>query len=228
MVEENYNRIMELISEAALRSGRDPDEITLVAAAKKQSAESVNRAIAAGLGAVGHNYVQEASREIPLYDKPADLRFHMIGPLQKNKMGKAVELFDMVETVEDEAAAEFLSRKALEIAKVMPVLIQVNVSGEPQKSGVSEQDLSALVKRVRFLPSLRLKGLMTMPPYFDEPEKARPFFARLRRLRDELVDAGVPSTEMRHLSMGMSGDFEAAIEEGATFVRIGTSLFGSR
>jgi hypothetical protein len=152
----------------------------------------------------------------------------MIGHLQKNKAGKAVELFNVVQTVDDAKLAEALNRRAEAAHRKMGVMIQMNLAGEEQKSGISENEVERLVVAIRDLPSLKLLGMMTMPPFFDDPDRARPYFGRLRVLREKLMGSGILTPEMSELSMGMSGDFEVAVEEGSTLVRIGTMLFGPR
>ena len=198
----------------------------VVAAAKGQGLEKIQEAIQAGIRIIGHNYIQEADREAPLNDTA--VKIHMIGHLQKNKVTKAVELFDVIETVDDLALASALERRASAAGRTIEVMIQVNLAREPQKSGVAEENLEELVFAIRQLSSLKLIGMMTMPPFFDDPDRARPFFVRLRKLREKLIASGILAPEMKELSMGMTGDFEAAVEEGATLVRIGTALFGSR
>jgi hypothetical protein len=171
--------------------------------------------------------VQEAVSEAPLECTP-DLEFHMIGHLQKNKAGKAVELFHTIQTVDDPELAEVVNRRAAQIGRTIGVMIQINLASESQKSGIPPQEAEPLISVISSLPALRLRGLMTMPPFFDDPEAARPYFAALRELRDRLVASRVLAPEMAELSMGMTGDFEAAVQEGATMVRIGTALFGPR
>ncbi|MEW6138999.1 MAG: YggS family pyridoxal phosphate-dependent enzyme [Thermodesulfobacteriota bacterium] len=227
MIANNLARINRRIADAANRVGRSESEVRIVAAAKSQGMAKIEQAIAAGIRIIGHNYLQEAERETPAR-MPEGVQLHMIGHLQKNKAGKAAELFDVIETVDDLRLAEALSRRAHALGKGLGVLIQVNLSGETQKSGISEEEVSALAQAIRGLPGLSLLGLMTMPPFFDDPDRVRPYFAHLRRLRDELIDSGVLSPGMKELSMGMTGDYEVAVEEGATLVRIGTALFGSR
>jgi hypothetical protein len=227
MIANNLARINRRIADAANRVGRSESEVRIVAAAKSQGMAKIEQAITAGIRIIGHNYLQEAERETPAR-MPEGVQLHMIGHLQKNKAGKAAELFDVIETVDDLRLAEALSRRAHALGKGLGVLIQVNLSGETQKSGISEEELSALAQAIRGLPGLSLLGLMTMPPFFDDPDLVRPYFAHLRRLRDELIDSGVLSPGMKELSMGMTGDYEVAVEEGATLVRIGTALFGSR
>ncbi len=227
MIAENIAAIRRRIGEAALRAGRDPNEIRVVAAAKGQGRAQIEEALAAGIRIIGHNYLQETEHEAPLNPDPA-VEFHMIGHLQRNKAGKAVELFSMIQTVDDERLAVALDRRAAMIGRTLEVLIQVNLADEPQKSGIAQDGVEQLAVAIRGLPSLKLRGLMTMPPFFDDPERARPYFAALKELSDRLIATGTFSPDMIELSMGMTGDFEAAVEEGATLVRIGTALFGSR
>ncbi len=226
MIAHNLARILERINLAATRAGRNPEDIRVVAAAKGQGLQKIQEAIQAGIGIIGHNYMQEAVREAPLNDTA--LKIHMIGHLQKNKVTKAVELFDVIETVDNLALASALERRASALNRTIGVMIQVNLAREPQKSGEAEENVEELVYAIRQLSSLKLIGMMTMPPFFDDPDRARPFFARLRKLKEQLIASGVAAPEMKELSMGMTGDFEAAVEEGATLVRIGTALFGPR
>ncbi|MCA1959235.1 MAG: YggS family pyridoxal phosphate-dependent enzyme [Desulfomonile sp.] len=227
MIADNLAYIRERIAEAAARAGRSPDDVRIVAAAKGQSLDRVREAIESGIRIFGHNYVQEAARQVELISEE-QVELHMIGHLQKNKAGKAVEIFRTVETVDNGDLAAALDRRAELAEKTLGVLIQVNLSGEPQKSGTGTEQVAELARKIRSLPHLQLRGLMTMPPFFDDPERARPYFARLRELRRELIASGVFTPDMTELSMGMTGDFEVAVEEGATLVRIGTALFGPR
>jgi PLP dependent protein len=227
MIAENVSALLNRIGQACNRSGRRAEEVRIVAAAKGKGREKIQAAIAAGISIIGHNYLQEAAREA-LPDCAADIEFHMIGHLQQNKSGKAVELFHAIETVDNEALAAALDRRAEKIGRKIGVMIQVNLALEPQKSGIPAQEVERLISVVRSLPALQLRGLMTMPPFFDDPEGARPYFAGLRQLRDNLIASGALTPEMKELSMGMTGDFEVAVEEGATMVRIGTALFGPR
>ena len=227
MIADNFARILERIHDAAIRAGRAPHDVRVVAAAKGQGREKIQQAIQAGIRIIGHNYFQEAVEEAAP-EVLSDVETHMIGHLQKNKAGKAVELFDVIQTLDDSKLALILDRRAETAGRVIKVMIQVNLAREPQKSGVAEENLEKLISEIRKLPSLRLIGMMTMPPFFDDPDRARPFFARLRELQEKLIAEGIPAQEMKELSMGMTGDFEAAVEEGATLVRIGTALFGPR
>ncbi len=227
MIAENLAAIRKRIEDAAARAGRNPDRVRIVAAAKTQSDEKIREAVAAGIGIIGHNYVQEAARHL---SSPGigPVQMHMIGHLQTNKAGKAVELFQVIETVDSVRLANALQRRAHEAERTLGVLIQVNLAEEPQKSGITEQETEELAEAIRNLSSLRLLGLMTMPPFFDDPDRARPYFTRLHELQQRLMAKGILAPEMNELSMGMTGDFEVAVEEGATLVRIGTALFGPR
>jgi pyridoxal phosphate enzyme (YggS family) len=227
MISENLALISRKIADAATRAGRKPEEVRIVAAAKGQGREKIEEALAAGIKIIGHNYLQEAYKELS-GKVTSDVEFHMIGHLQKNKAGKAVELFNVVQTLDDGKLAEALNRRAEVANRMMGVMIQLNLAGEEQKSGISENEVERLVVAIRDLPSLKLLGMMTMPPFFDDPDRARPYFGRLRELRETLMGSGILTPEMSELSMGMSGDFEVAVEEGATLVRIGTVLFGPR
>lgn len=227
MIAENVSALLSRIREACDRVGRRPEEVRIVAAAKGQGREKIRAAVAAGIRIIGHNYLQEAVREA-LPDCPFDIEFHMIGHLQKNKSGKAVELFHAVETVDNEELALVLNRRAEQIGRQIGVMVQVNLALEPQKSGILPQEAERLISLVRSLSALKLLGLMTMPPFFDDPDGARPYFAGLRALRGSLIASGALAADMKELSMGMTGDFEVAVEEGATLVRIGTALFGPR
>ncbi len=203
-----------------------PPGVTLVAAAKSRSAEEVRAAIRAGVSRVGHNYVQEAEAMIPAIQEPAS--WHMIGHLQRNKAKKAVQLFDMIETLDSWRLAKEIEKRCAAIDKAMPVLVEVNSGREPQKTGVLPEKVDAFVRRVSTLPHLRLQGLMTMGPRFGDPENARPYFQLTRAAFERLSAADIPNVEMRYLSMGMSNTYLVAIEEGANVVRIGTRLFGER
>jgi PLP dependent protein len=228
MIADNLKSIRDRIEKAASRAGRSFEEIRIVAAAKNQSPDKVEAAINAGINLIGHNYVQQAAAAGEYLKKFPGVRLHMIGHLQKNKVNQAVELFDVVETVDDFALADKLSKSAHRIAKEIDVMIQVNLAGERQKSGVAPEKIEELAYQIAALPAIKLTGLMTMPPFFDDPEAARPYFGRLRELSLALRSKGHEMSGLVELSMGMSGDFEAAIEEGATLVRIGTALFGDR
>lgn len=227
MIFENFREIRSRIGAAALRSGRNPDDIKLVAAVKSQGRQKIEEAIKAGIKLIGHNYIQEAASEKPL-NCASDLRFHMIGHVQRNKAKKAAELFDVIETIDDVRILKPLDSACSEINKHLELMIQVNLAGEIQKSGISASEAPEIITAASGFKYLKVVGLMTMPPFFDDPEHARPYFSQLRDLRNELIASNVLDCEAIELSMGMTGDFEAAIEEGATIVRIGTALFGPR
>lgn len=227
MISENFREIRSRIDEAAQRSGRNPKDVKLVAAVKSQGRQKIEEAIEAGIKNIGHNYIQEAVSEKPHHHDP-EVKFHMIGHVQRNKAKKAVELFDIIETVDDVRILRSLDSACSEFNKKLELMIQVNLAGETQKSGIAPELASELIKAASEFKGIRIAGLMTMPPFFDDPENARPYFGQLRLLRDRLIAEGILHSEARDLSMGMSGDFEAAIEEGATIVRIGTALFGPR
>ncbi|MGH9768207.1 MAG: YggS family pyridoxal phosphate-dependent enzyme, partial [Blastocatellia bacterium] len=188
-------------------------------------------AIEAGVRTLGESRVQEAAGKIPELGAIAaefEVQWHLVGHLQSNKARRAVELFDAIHSVESLKLAERLDDIAGESGKRLPVFIEVNLGGEESKAGVAPNEVFSLCERVSKFSNLELKGLMAVPPFFDNPEDARPFFQRLRRMRDEARQAGAAGEQFNDLSMGMSNDFEVAIEEGATFIRVGTALFGSR
>jgi len=219
------------IAAACERAGRQTSEVTLVAVSKTVPAPRIREAIEAGVRTLGESRIQEAAVKIPEIEPGAGERkvqWHLIGHLQSNKARRAVELFDAVHSVDDLKLAERLDRIAGESGKRLPIFIEVNIGGEESKAGVAPGAVLQLCERIGKLPNLELKGLMAVPPLSGNPEDARPFFRHLRRLRDEARRAGAGGAALNDLSMGMSDDFEIAIEEGATFVRIGSALFGAR
>ncbi|RLA95556.1 MAG: YggS family pyridoxal phosphate-dependent enzyme [Deltaproteobacteria bacterium] len=222
-VRDNLLRVLERMEKAALRVGRRPEEVRLVGATKGVDVDRIAEAVESGLEIVGENYVQEALRKREVLGDR--VRWHMIGHLQRNKARHAVGLFEMIHSVDSLKLAQELQKRAAKEGREVEVLLQVNLSGEETKSGVAPEGVQELAEAISEMPNLRLKGLMTMPPYFEDPDGARPYFQALRRLRDELQRRGLPVEE---LSMGMSADFEVAIEEGATLVRVGTAIFGQR
>ena len=211
-----------------MRSDRVPEDITLVAVSKTHAAETISQAIAAGATDLGENRVQEADAKIPLVGREA-ARWHLIGHLQSNKARRAVELFDVIHSLDSAALARRLDRVCAEVnRKLLPVLIQVDLGNEATKTGAAETEVPQIIEAIAHTQTLRLRGLMTLPPYFDDPTMTRPFFRRLRELRDELASQGAFGDQSGELSMGMTNDFEVAIEEGATLVRVGTAIFGER
>ena len=223
-LEANLKAVQQRIEVACARAGREPGSVTLVAVTKSQPPEAVCAAAALGLSLFGENKVQEAKAKVPLC--PDRLRWHMVGHLQTNKCRDAVGLFEMVQSVDSLHLAEELNQRAEQAAKTMPVLLEINAVGEASKFGSRPEQLLADLGRINALPRLEIHGLMTVPPWTLDPEKVRPVFRQMRELKErceQLLGAPLP-----HLSMGMTGDFEVAIEEGATIVRIGTALFGAR
>jgi pyridoxal phosphate enzyme (YggS family) len=222
--------IQERIAAAARRSGRRPEEIALMAVSKTQSPERIREAYAAGQRLFGENRVQEfAGKAGPLADL-RDAEWHMIGHLQANKASKTAELFAAVDSVDSVKLAEKLDAATRALGKKLSILIEVNVGGESAKSGVApnSRELEEMLLAAPRLQSLVLRGLMTVPPFTDDPQGARPYFRKLRELRDAIAAGKLPAVKMDVLSMGMSHDFEVAIEEGSTCVRVGTAIFGER
>jgi pyridoxal phosphate enzyme (YggS family) len=220
----NLESLRQRIAAACERSGRSPDSVTLQAVSKGQSPETVRAAAELGLRLFGENRVQEAKAKISLC--PGNLRWHMIGHLQSNKCRDAVHFVEMIQSVDSLPLATEIEKWAHKSAKTMPILLEVNVAGEASKFGYSPARLLAELKEINALPRIEIHGLMTVAPWSPDPERARPVFRQLRELKeqcDQILGAPLP-----HLSMGMSGDFEIAVEEGATIVRVGTALFGAR
>jgi pyridoxal phosphate enzyme (YggS family) len=227
-VSERIEEVRSRLRAAAERSNRSAAEISLVAVSKTHPPAAVRAAISAGLRDFGENRVQEAETKIPAVGREA-ARWHLIGHLQSNKARRAVELFDLIHSLDSIALARRLDRVCAELERrELPVLIQVQLGHEATKTGINEAYLQELVEAVHSSASLRLQGLMALPPFFDDPEKARPYFRRLRELRDELKAGGAFGDQTGDLSMGMTHDFEVAIEEGATMIRVGTAIFGER
>ncbi|RPJ00494.1 MAG: YggS family pyridoxal phosphate-dependent enzyme [Candidatus Aminicenantes bacterium] len=203
-----------------------PPGVELVAAAKTRSAAEILEAVEAGVKIIGENYVQEAAEAFSAVGRRA--RWHFIGHLQTNKAKRAVEIFDLIETVDTIGLGREIDKRAAAAGKTMEILVEVNSGREPQKAGVMPDETEALVRSLAALPRLRILGLMTMGPYAGDPEVSRPYFKETRRVFEALKAAAVPGVEMRHLSMGMSHSWRAAVEEGASMVRLGTALFGPR
>jgi pyridoxal phosphate enzyme (YggS family) len=224
---KRLQNVKNRIETAARGCGRNPETIRLVAVSKTVPTNRVRQAIEAGATILGENYVQEARTKFnDLATYPVS--WHFIGHLQSNKAKYAVRLFDLIHSVDTLKLARELDKQSHKINKIQEVLIQVNISEEASKSGVNVKDTYNLLKDISLLENLSVKGLMTMPPYFNAPEKVRPYFAALRGLRDRLEQKGLLNMSLSELSMGMTGDFEVAIQEGATLVRIGTAIFGER
>ncbi len=222
------DRVRAQIAEAAGRANRRADEVKLIVVSKTHPSELIREAIDAGVIDLGENRVQEVEAKIPEVGRSV-ARWHLIGHLQSNKVRRAVELFDVIHSIDSVALARRLERVCEEVDReLLPVLIQVDLGHEATKSGAAESEVPKIIEAIRQSKALQLMGLMTLPPFFEDPEKARPFFRRLRELRDELQAQGAFGDHPGELSMGMTHDFQIAIEEGATILRIGTAIFGAR
>jgi len=216
MIRENVKKLLKEI----------PEGIELVAAAKTRQPSEILEAVEAGIKIVGENYVQEALKAKNVVGNKA--KWHFIGHLQKNKVKKAVFIFDMIETVDSAPLAEEIDKYCKKIGKSMPVLIEINSGREPQKSGVMPEETEGLIKVISKLNNIKVMGLMTMGPRFGNPEDARPYFIETKRIFDNLEKIQIPNVEMKYLSMGMTNSYHIAIEEGANIIRIGTKIFGER
>lgn len=225
-IRERLEQVRRRIAEAAGRAGRDPDEVELVAVSKAVPVSSIREAVDAGVKLVGENRVQEARDKVALLSS-LPIKWHLIGHLQTNKSKLAIELFDLIHSLDSLKLAASLDRYGASLGKLVRVLIEVNLERESGKSGILEHDLPPLLQSCHAFAHLAVEGLMVIPPFRKNPQEVRPFFRRLRVLRDQAAETH-PNYHLRHLSMGMSHDFEVAIEEGATLVRIGTAIFGER
>lgn len=226
MISENLAGVMARLAAAAARSGRAPTNIRLVAVSKTVSDNQILEAVAAGVSILGESKVQEARDKIAHIGRK--VQWHFIGRLQKNKVKHVFDLFDLIHSVDSSDLAREIHLGASRRGTVMPVLAQVNVSGEASKSGINPEHLEKLLTEISRFHGVRVMGLTTIPPYDPDPEKSRPHFARLRELRDRMVRLGIENISLHELSMGMSNDFAVAVEEGATLVRIGMAIFGER
>jgi pyridoxal phosphate enzyme (YggS family) len=225
-IASNLKTVQDRIAAAARRAGRDPASVRLVTVTKTIDAERIREAVAAGASVLGENRVQEAREKIASLGPIAS--WHLIGRLQANKAKYAVTLFYLIHSVDSLALAKEIDRQAARHDKVQDVLIEVNIAGEASKAGVEANAVMGLVRDLSMLKNIRVQGLMTMPPFSEDPEASRPFFRKLRELAADIAKEQVPGVTMKELSMGMSGDFEVAVEEGATLVRVGTAIFGGR
>ena len=229
-IADQLAQIRDRIASAARRAGRNPDDIAVMAVCKTFPAEAIKEAYAAGQRLFGENRVQEFAEKYPAVASLPDVRFHMIGHLQSNKAARAAEIFHAVDSIDSTKLAQRLNDAAQKLNKTLDVLIEVNVGGEEAKSGLSPDspEINAILMQAPSWKNLSIRGLMTVPPFTDDPEGARPYFRKLRELRDRLAARNHPHVTLDTLSMGMSHDFEVAIEEGSTCVRIGTAIFGER
>jgi PLP dependent protein len=223
-IAQNIEKVWQQIEAACARSKRDPNTVTLLAVSKTKPPEIVIEAVQYGLNLFGENRVQEAKAKISLC--PKNLIWHLIGHLQSNKCRDAVRLFEMIQSVDSLSLAEEINKQASRIGKTMPILLEVNVAGESSKYGYAPQSVTQELEDINSLPNLEIHGLMAIPPWNPDPDSARPYFQQLRRLKQECED--ILSAPLPHLSMGMTNDFQVAIEEGATMVRIGSAIFGER
>ncbi|MEE9176735.1 MAG: YggS family pyridoxal phosphate-dependent enzyme [Thermodesulfobacteriota bacterium] len=226
-LESNLNSVRKRIENAAAKTGRDSSEIKLVAVTKKVEPERVIKSVNLGINTFGENYAQEFRDKFKVLEKEVDqeIKWHFIGQLQKNKVKYVMGKVELIHSLDSLSVAEEINKRAENMGITVPVLIEVDTGGEESKGGINPSKLEEFLKELRCLSSIDVQGLMTMPPYFDDPETARPYFYRLRELRDSLL-ASFP--KLNELSMGMSGDFEVAIEEGATIIRVGSAIFGER
>jgi pyridoxal phosphate enzyme (YggS family) len=225
-IAENIRNVQERIALAARRAHRDPSSVRLVVVTKTVGQDRIREAVAAGAMILGENRVQEAREKIAALGPVAS--WHLIGHLQANKAKYAVTLFYLIHSVDSIALAQEIDRQAEKNGKVQDILIEVNISGEASKAGVRADEAAGLIRESSKLAHIRVHGLMTMPPYSEDPEASRPYFRRLRELSADIANENIPRVAMKELSMGMSGDFEVAVEEGATLVRVGTAIFGKR
>jgi pyridoxal phosphate enzyme (YggS family) len=226
-IADNVRRVRTRMRQAAERAGRDPMSVRLVAASKTVDVARIRAAIAAGVTILGENYLQETRQKLGQLGQ-AGVEWHLIGPLQRNKVRYVFDLFDMMHSLDRLELAEEINRRAERLGRRLSVLLEVNVGGEASKSGWTTADLLNDIRQLAALPHIQVRGLMTIPPPTSQPHEARPFFRQLRQLRDRLAQEGYDGMTFDELSMGMTADYEVAIEEGATLVRVGTAIFGPR
>ena len=226
-IKENIEAIEARIAKTAKDCGRTPEDVTLIGVSKRKPVALIEAAIASGHRDFGENYIQEAMEKIDAIGRDKAC-WHFIGHLQSNKAKFAVKYFDLIHTVDKVKLAKEISKQAAKIDKTQNILIQINIAEEETKSGAQATEARDLVRQVSNLPNLKIKGLMCMPPFFDDPELARPYFCQVKQLQREIAALDLPGVGMEHLSMGMSNDFTVAVEEGATLVRVGTAIFGGR
>ncbi|HRR39942.1 MAG TPA: YggS family pyridoxal phosphate-dependent enzyme [Syntrophales bacterium] len=226
-VAENVRRVRDVIEDAAVKAGRNPSKVRLMAVTKTVEDDRILEAIEAGVDIIGENYVQEGKRKVEKLGRRG-VEWHLIGYLQSNKAKYALKIFDMIHSVDRLSLAQEIDRRAGAAGSVAKILVEVNLSGETTKGGVKKDEALALIRDIAKLENLSVRGLMTMPPWFDDPEEARPYFAALRELKDRVIDEKIGNVLMEELSMGMTGDYRVAVEEGSTIVRVGRGIFGER
>jgi len=227
LIKNNLDKINTQIAETAISCGRKANDIQLIAVSKRQSVEAIQDGLKSGAKHFGENYIQEAMKKIDEIGKEKAC-WHFIGHLQSNKAKFAVKYFDYIHTVDSIKLAKELNKQAKKIQKIQKIHLQVNIAKEDTKSGTSVEDTIELVDQINILGNISLQGLMCMPPYFSAPDEARIFFRQLVQIKEKITAQNFDNIFMKHLSMGMSNDFQVAIEEGSTMVRVGTSIFGSR
>jgi pyridoxal phosphate enzyme (YggS family) len=224
----NIQSLRKRIANIAGACGRSPEEIMLLAISKTFPKEAISRAVQAGIRQFGENRIQEAESKIPSFPEEPKLEWHLVGHLQSNKARRASELFDVVHSLDSVKLAARLNQACVDTGKILSVLLQIDLGEEESKFGVHPAQIREIVEAVSKFANIRLDGLMTIPPFFEDPEFVRPYFVKLRKLKERLESEQPGCLGRQHLSMGMSHDFEIAIQEGATIVRIGTAIFGSR
>ena len=226
IIKNNLEIINEKIKKAALKVNRKPEEIKLIAVTKTATAEQIKEAINAGVKIIGENRVQDAKEKYQILT--ADIKWHLIGHLQTNKVKYAVEIFDCIHSVDSIKLAQEIDKRSKQFGKKMDVLVEVNVSGEETKYGIKPEEVDPFLKEISEFPGIRVRGLMTIAPIVEDKEEVRPYFRKLRELSEEIKSKNIENVKMDYLSMGMTEDFEIAIEEGANMVRIGRGMFGFR
>ena len=227
MIAKNFKQVQRNIINAAEKAGRDSYDVRLVAVTKEHGVDTIAEGLRAGAEILGENKIQDAQNKVEALGRDG-IEWHFIGHLQKNKVKFIFDLFDLIHSVDNLALAEAIHKKAQILGSCMPILLQVNVSGEKSKLGMDPLIVPKEIHRLAKLGGVKVRGLMTIPPYDRNPENSRPYYVRLRELRDTCSNLGIPGVQLDELSMGMSNDYEVAVEEGATLVRVGTGLFGPR
>lgn len=225
-IEDNLNNVHQRIRNTCQKTGRDVIEIILIAVSKTIPVETIKLAVACGIKHIGENRVQEAQDKFRELNKIAT--WHLVGHLQTNKVKTALQIFDFIHSIDSYHLAQEISKRALQLGRTIDCLVEVNTSGEATKFGVSPKETVGLIKKIAPLPAVQLKGLMTIGAFLPDPEDVRPCFKLLKNLKEEVQNAGVDNVEMKFLSMGMTNDFEIAIEEGANMIRVGRAIFGER
>lgn len=225
-IEDNINSVKQRIKHTCQKIGRDANEIILVAVSKNVPAAAIKSAVESGIAHIGENRVQEAEKKYEQLGKIAT--WHLVGHLQTNKAKKALQIFDLIHSVDSYHLTREISKRAVQTNRMVNCLIEVNTSGEVSKFGIQPEDTVELMKKISLLPAIQIKGLMTIGAFFPDPEDVRPCFKLLRELKQEIQSNGLENVDMKYLSMGMTNDFEVAIEEGANMVRVGRAIFGER